>query len=120
MRTILAVLAAVLIACATTRAQSEVYKPGNGVTLPAVVKEVKPQYTKAALDAKIHGVVVLEVVVLSSGEVGDVEVTDSLDTTYGLDQQAIDAARQWQFRPGMKDGKPVAVQIALEMTFTLK
>ena len=47
-------------------------------------------------------------------------VTQSLDKEYGLDTQAVEAARQWLFKPGTKDGKPVAVRVALEMTFTLK
>ena len=50
----------------------------------------------------------------------DIEVTRSLDTEFGLDQAAIDAARQWKFRPGRKDGKAVAVRITIELTFTLQ
>jgi periplasmic protein TonB len=37
-----------------------------------------------------------------------------------LDEQAIAAARQWRFVPGTKDGKPVPVQVSLEMTFSLR
>jgi periplasmic protein TonB len=59
-------------------------------------------------------------VVLSDGTVGDVKVARSLDTKYGLDQQALDAAKQWVFKPGTKDGEPVAVQVSLELTFALK
>jgi TonB family protein len=99
-------------------AQGQTYKPGNGVTLPAVVKEVHPTYTRKAMDEGIQGHVALKVVVLDSGKVGDVSVTKSLDE--GLDQQAVNAAKQWEFKPGTKDGKAVAVEIALEMTFTLK
>ena len=50
----------------------------------------------------------------------DVSVKRSLDPTYGLDQQAVKAARQWKFKPGTKDGKAVPVRVSLEMTFTLK
>jgi len=95
-----------------------VYKPGDGVSAPVLVKEVKPQYTPEAKDAKIQGVVTLECVVNTDGAIGDVEVTTSLDA--GLDQEAIKAVKQWRFKPGTKDGKPVPVQITLEMTFTLR
>ena len=44
----------------------------------------------------------------------------SLDPTYGLDEQAVAAAKRWEFKPGTKDGKPVAVRVTLEMSFTLK
>jgi TonB family protein len=105
---------------ATVQAQSVVYKPGNGVTLPEVVKEVKPKYTAAAMQAKIQGTVWLDCVVAETGDVADVKVSRSLDREFGLDQAAIDAASQWKFKPGRKDGKPVAVRITIELTFTLK
>jgi TonB family protein len=105
---------------AALQAQSVVYKAGDGVSLPAIVREVKPKYTAAAMQAKIQGSVWLGCVVSETGDVVDVKVTKSLDTEYGLDQAAIDAAQQWKFKPGSKDGKPVAVFITLELTFTLK
>jgi TonB family protein len=105
---------------ATLDAQSVVHKPGKGVTLPEVVKEVKPAYTARAMQEKVQGSVWLLCVVNESGDISDVTVTRSLDTEFGLDQAAIDAARQWKFKPGRKDGKPVPVQITIELTFTLK
>jgi protein TonB len=115
--TLFAVVA--LIAAPAARAQ-EVHKPGSGVSLPVVVKEVKPAYTDEAKAAGIRGSVWMQVVVQTDGTVGDVQVTRSLDTEYGLDNQAVKAVRQWLFKPGMKDGKPVAVEVTIEMTFTLK
>jgi TonB family protein len=98
----------------------EVFTPGDGVSAPTVVTQVKPVYTAAAQEARIQGEVVLETIVLADGSVGDVAVTKSLDTATGLDQQAIDALKQWAFKPGTKDGKPVAVRVNVEMIFTLK
>ena len=98
----------------------DVMRPGNGVTLPVVVHEVKPDYTPEAKAKKIQGDVQLAVVVLATGDVGDVSVSKSLDDKYGLDQQAIIAAKQWKFRPGTKDGKPVPVAVTIEMTFVLR
>jgi len=105
---------------ATLNAQSAVYAPGDGVSLPVVVKEVKPKYTPAAMEAKIQGSVWLSCVVGESGDITEATVTRSLDAEFGLDQSALDAARQWKFKPGRKDGKPVAVRITIELTFTLK
>lgn len=99
---------------------AQVYSPGNGVTLPVVVREVKPDYTPEAKEHRLQGSVWLAAVVQADGTVGTVEVTRSLDTKYGLDDQAVAAAKQWQFKPGTKDGKAVPVKITLEMTFTLK
>ena len=106
----------------TVDAQSTVYelKPGNGVVHPIVVREVKPGYTREAMQKKIEGSVFLSMVVTVTGDVSDITVTKSLDAEYGLDQQAIDAARKWKFKPASKEGQPVAARIALELTFKLK
>ncbi len=93
---------------------------GNGVTAPRLLRDVKPVYTREAIEAKIEGDVWLKVVVLPDGTVGRVEVVKSLDAVHGLDDQAVAAARQWLFNPGTKDGKPVAVRVMLELTFTLR
>ncbi len=91
-----------------------------GVTLPKVTTEVKPKYTPEALQARIEGTVMMTAVVRTDGTPGDIEITESLDTEYGLDEQAVAALRQWRFEPGLKDGKPVAVRVTVEMTFRLK
>lgn len=96
------------------------YRPGSGVTLPQVVREVKPAYTADAMRAKVQGSVWLECIVMPDGNVGDVKVTRSLDPIFGLDQEAIKAAKMWKFRPGMRQGEPVPVIITIELTFTLR
>ncbi len=100
--------------------QKTVYNPGDGVSLPVVVREVKPAYTAEAMQRLIQGSVWMDVVIDEAGDVTDVTVTTSLDKEYGLDDQAVKAARLWKFNPGRKDGKPVAVKVTLQMTFTLK
>ena len=96
------------------------YRPGAGISLPEVIKEVKPAYTAEAMRAKVQGVVWLECIVMPDGTVGNVKVTKSLDSVFGLDQEAIKAARQWRFKPGMRQGEPVPVIITIELTFTLR
>jgi protein TonB len=96
------------------------YRPGNGVQLPVPTQEVKPQYTADAMRAKVQGTVLLECVVLPDGSVGPVEVVRSLDSTFGLDQEAIKAAKKWRFKPGTRFGEPVAVLVTIELTFTLR
>ena len=97
-----------------------VYRPGAGIVNPRVLREVKPQYTAEALRAKVTGTVVLELVVLPDGTVGDVRVTRSLDPVFGLDEQAIKAARQWLFQPGTRFGEPVAILVGLALDFNLR
>jgi TonB family protein len=96
------------------------YRPGNGVTTPVLIKEVKPGYTSEAMRAKIQGAVLLQCTVQTDGSVSDIQVLRSLDPVFGLDQQAINAARQWRFRPGTLRDQPVPVQITIELSFTLR
>jgi len=117
-RQLLAALSLVVSAAVASVTGQEI--PKDGVTLPVPVRTVKPGYTAAAMDAHIEGKVLLAVLVLDDGKVGEVTVTESLDKEYGLDTQAVEAARQWLFKPGMKGGKPVEVRVTLEMVFTLK
>ena len=102
---------------------AQVYKPSDpGVTMPAVETAVRPQYTPEAIRERIQGSVWIECIVLPTGRVdGDqISVSKSLDLEFGLDQQAVDAARQWTFKPGTRDGKAVAVSVTIELSFTLK
>ncbi len=96
------------------------YRPGSGVTIPRVLREVKPQYTADAMRAKVQGTVLVECVVMTDGNVGDAKIIRSLDSIFGLDQQALNAARQWKFLPGTRLGEPVPVLITIELTFTLR
>jgi protein TonB len=98
-----------------------VYEAGiAGLSLPTLIREVRPNYTPEAIANRIQGIVVLTAVVLPDGTVGEVTVLRSLDTAFGLDTQAVLAAKQWLFNPGTKDGVAVAVRVSIEMTFTLR
>ena len=96
------------------------YQPGNGVTSPRILREVKPQYTSDAMRAKVQGTVLVACVVRADGTVGDVQIVRSLDPTFGLDLQAIAAVKQWRFAAGTRLGEPVPVRITIELTFTLR
>jgi protein TonB len=87
---------------------------------PSVVKSVNAAYTPEARAAKIEGSVKVAAVVLKDGTVGgDVKVVQSLDTKYGLDDQAVKAAKQWGFKPATQDGEPTSASVTIELTFTL-
>ena len=114
------VIAAIAFA-SSVGAQERVYdRKDKDVTLPKVVKDVKANYTKEAMQARIEGTVTMSVIVQDDGKVGEVTVTESLDQQYGLDAAAVNAIKQWEFNPGTKEGKPVAVRVNVEMSFHLK
>jgi protein TonB len=97
-----------------------VARSGNGVVAPKVRYDERPEYTGAALSAKIEGVVMVEVVVDEKGQATDPVVVRSLDDQFGLDAAAIEAAKKWRFQPGTYQGKPVPVVVTLEMAFTMR
>ena len=118
-----------------------VYDVTDGIRPPVVLRSVKPSYTQQARAARVQGVVIVKAVVLADGTVGDVTPGESTVWPYlgtpardrssvtplspqevaklGLNRQAVEAAKQWTFKPGTKDGKPVAVRVTLELTFAL-
>ena len=112
-----AVLAA-LVFTASIAAQEVFSSSDAGVMLPSPATTVQPIYTPRALQERVEGTVLLDTVVLADGTVGDVVVKESLHDD--LDQQAVEAMKRWTFKPGTKDGKSVAVRVAVQMQFTLR
>ena len=117
------ILTAVLLAAACfapiSAQQSVPYKmTDEGVVAPRVIREVKPKYTRSAMERKVQGNVQVDAVVLSDGTVGDVTVKKSLDAE--LDEEAVKATKEWRFSPGTKNSKAVDVLVSIELTFTLR
>ena len=96
-----------------------VYEMGNGVESPVALKSVQPTYTSEAMRAKIQGEVVLDAIVETDGTLTILRVAKSLDRQFGLDQAAQEAARQWRFVPGKKDGQNVRVKVQMILEFRL-
>jgi len=94
-----------------------VYKVGGGISAPQALSAPDPEYTEEARRAKMQGTCVLWLIVDSQGRPRDVRVVRGLG--YGLDGKALEAVRQWRFQPSLKDGKPVDVQISVEVAFHL-
>ncbi len=94
------------------------YRIGGKVSPPALIHKTEPTYTKAAQHAKIEGRVILSAEVHPDGKAHNFQIVQNLDP--GLDQKAIEAVTQWRFRPGMRDGNPVAVLATFEINFRLR
>ncbi|MBI4458681.1 MAG: energy transducer TonB [Acidobacteria bacterium] len=94
-----------------------VFRVGGGVSAPLLVSKVEPEYSEQARKAKYQGTVVLNLVVQRDGSVRDIRVVQPLGL--GLDEKAVEAVRQWRFRPGMKNGTAVDVLATVEVTFRL-
>lgn len=94
-----------------------VYKIGGGISAPTAISTPDPEYTEEARKAKTQGTCILWMIVDSSGKPRDVRVVRGLG--FGLDAKALEAVKQWRFEPSMKDGKPVDVQMSVEVAFKL-
>ncbi len=94
-----------------------VYHVGGGISAPTALSAPDPEYTEEARRAKAQGTCVLWLIVDSSGHPRDIRVQRGLG--YGLDAKAVEAVRKWVFHPSLKDGKPVDVQISVEVAFHL-
>lgn len=107
---------------------SGIYKSGGGVTTPKVLYQPTPEYSEIARKQKISGVAFISIIVDAQGNPVNVHITKSIADTVGnnkkkhaaalsLDQAALDAVKQYRFIPAMKDGKPVAVYLNVEVNF---
>jgi TonB family protein len=99
------------------RAVGPIYHVGNGVSPPILLRTVEAWYPNAAKQAKIEGVVVMDGVVSTDGSVADLKVTQSLDTIFGLDAQALEAVKHWTLHPGKLNGQPVPVALMFLVEF---
>ena len=90
---------------------------GGDVRAPVVMEKVEPSYTEEARKARVSGIVILEAIIGRDGLVKKATVLKPLP--YGLDQAAVDAVKQWKFKPGTLEGKPVDVIFNLTVSFRL-
>jgi TonB family protein len=89
-----------------------------GMIPPTPTHRVEPQYTAEARNAKLNGTVILQAIVKSDGTVDVLRVVRGLPA--GLTDSAIDAIKQWQFKPAQKNGQNTDVALNIEVNFNLR
>ena len=104
-------------AAAAPALPADVYRIGRGVSAPVPLQRTEPDYSEEARAARLQGTLVVTVVVGTDGLAHDVRVVQGLGL--GLDENALEAIGQWQFKPGVKDGQPVKVAATIEVNFRL-
>src|SRR6266571_4024110 len=95
---------------------TNVFEVGGAVSAPRALLTPNAEYSDEAREAKYSGTCVLWLIVDANGRPRDIRVNRSLGM--GLDEKAVEAVRQWKFEPAMKDGKPVAVHLNVEVNFS--
>jgi periplasmic protein TonB len=94
-----------------------VYHIGGGVRPPSVIYSVDPEFSEEARKAKFSGNVLVDLIVDEQGLPSHVRVARGVGM--GLDEKAVEAVRQYKFKPATKDGKPVKVELTVEVNFQI-
>jgi len=100
-----------------SRAEDAIKVAGTDVPVPKLIKQVKPTYPAEAQAQGIRGIVILDVLIDTSGKVASVDVIRSIPL---LDEAAASAVRKWEYEVTKVDGKPVQVRLTQPITFALK
>ena len=104
------------------------YHVGDGVTAPQLLYKVDPEFTKKAKKRKINGITIINLIVDTDGNPTNVHVlhsmADSADKKHraaalSLEQAALDAVKQYKFDPATLQGKPVRVELNVEVNFKI-
>jgi protein TonB len=96
---------------------TEPLRLGGQIKAPIKIHDVAPIYPPFAVRAKISGYVIIETTIDVEGRVTDATVLRSVP---GLDQAALDAVRQWRYRPTLLNGIAVSIRMTVTVTFALK
>ncbi len=97
---------------------SEVFRLGGPATAPVIIDDVKPQYPRLALAARLEGVVILEALIGRDGNVRDVKVLRGM--SMGLTEAAVAAVKQRRYKPGLLNGEPVEFALTVTVQFKVK
>jgi TonB family protein len=103
---------------ATTTADGSPFRVGGDVKAPVLLNRIEPVYTEEARKARIMGIVIVEATIGQDGLVKNVRVLKPLP--FGLDQAAVDAVKQWTFKPATINGQAVDVLFNLTVNFKLQ
>jgi protein TonB len=90
---------------------------GGGISAPSLIYSVEPEFSEEARKAKFAGNVLVNLWVGTDGLPTHVHVIRPLGM--GLDEKAVEAVKQYKFKPAMENGKPVLVELNVEVVFQI-
>jgi TonB family protein len=92
------------------------YRPGvNGVSRPELVYSTDPEFSDEARKARYQGSVLVGIILGADGIPKNLHIVRALGM--GLDEKALESVKLWRFKPAMKDGKAVPVEMTVEVDF---
>ncbi len=108
-------LGAVLVLTAAM-AQERPIRVGGNVAAANLVSQARPVYPPEAKEKRIQGVVRLEATIDKEGHIADLMLVSGPPE---LVRSAVDAVRQWVYRPTLLNGEPVTVLTTVDVNYTL-
>jgi len=99
----------------SSKATGPPYRVGGEISRPEILSSTHPVYTELARRARVTGTVIVEAVIDEQGNVTDIRVLKGLPM--GLDRAAVEAIKEWRFKPATLQGKPVSVYYVLTVNF---
>jgi protein TonB len=90
---------------------------GGGVSAPVPIFHPEPEFSEEARKAKLTGNVEVSITVDKNGNATMVHVIRGLGM--GLDEKAVEAVKTWRFKPAMENGKPVPVEVYIDVGFNI-
>jgi len=95
---------------------------GGDIAQPNAISLVKPQYPAAAHASGTEGLVLLQAIIGKDGTIVALQVDPNGPSTGDPDliRAAMDAVRQWRYRPGMLDGSPIEIATTITVNFSLQ
>ena len=90
---------------------------GGNIRTPTKIHDVRPAYPPVAQDARVSGMVIIEAVIDTRGDVRSARVLRSIPL---LDEAALEAVKQWRFTPTVQDGVALPVVMTVTVNFTLQ
>jgi protein TonB len=91
-------------------------KQGGDVTAASIITQTRPVYPPLARQARIQGAVVLHAIIDKEGKVAQMEIVSGHPL---LVQSALDAVKQWRYKPTQLNGEPVEVDTTIQVTFSM-
>ena len=96
-----------------------VRKIGGSVSAPVLVYSAEPEFTEEARKEKVAGDILVNCIVDENGFPRNVYVVRGIDKNLGLNEKAIEAVQKYRFKPAMENGKPVPVELNVQVNFQI-
>jgi len=95
-----------------------IYRVGGNVKPPQIIKHREPKYSDLARRLGYEGVTVLQLTLTEAGTPENIKIIKPAG--FGLDENAVQAVKDWTFKPSTREGRPVRVVVNVEVNYRMR